>query len=144
MVKATSFRDLERAQSGLSGRDIAAILNVFAQRVSQLLKSAGRTHVIPIGRWRWPDGTLGSMAYLRVDASPLLAPLRSELLSLLAGLSGTEWVTQTACPGWSVHAVASHLLGVELGNVSVRRDGWALAPAAGEDPDAWLNGFNQL
>jgi uncharacterized protein (TIGR03083 family) len=69
--------------------------------------------------------------------------LRAELTSLLAGLSGEDCTALTACPGWSVHAVAAHLLGVELGNVSVHRDGWALGPAEGEDLDAWLNAFNQ-
>jgi uncharacterized protein (TIGR03083 family) len=83
------------------------------------------------------------MALLRVDASPLLAPLRSELLTLLAGLSPEEWLLRTSCPGWAVRDVAAHLLGVELGNVSVRRDGWALGPAVDEDLDAWLNAFNQ-
>jgi uncharacterized protein (TIGR03083 family) len=83
------------------------------------------------------------MALLRVDASPLIAPLRVELLALLAGLAPGEWLLPTACPGWPVHGVAAHLLGVELGNVSVRRDGWALRPAGDEDPDSWLNAFNQ-
>jgi uncharacterized protein (TIGR03083 family) len=83
------------------------------------------------------------MALLRVDASPLIAPLRVELLALLAGLAPGEWLLPTACPGWPVHGVAAHLLGVELGNVSVRRDGWALGPAGDEDPDSWLNAFNQ-
>lgn len=83
------------------------------------------------------------MAFLRVDTRPLLPRLRGELTSLLAGLSGEDWSRETACPGWSVHAVAAHLLGVELGNVSVRRDRWALGPGEGEDPDAWLNAFNQ-
>jgi uncharacterized protein (TIGR03083 family) len=83
------------------------------------------------------------MAFLRVDASPLLPVLRSELVALLAGLSADEWMLATACPGWPVHAVASHLLGVELGNVSVRRDHWALSPGEGEDPRGWLNAFNQ-
>ncbi len=83
------------------------------------------------------------MVLLRVDASPLLAPLRSGLLALLAGLSPDEWLLPTACPGWPVHGVAAHLLGVELGNVSVRRDGWALGPAGDEDLGSWLNAFNQ-
>ena len=83
------------------------------------------------------------MALLRVDTRPLVPRLRAELAALLAGLSGGDWTHPTACPGWPVHAVAGHLLGVELGNVSVRRDGWGLGPAQGEDPDAWLNSFNQ-
>jgi uncharacterized protein (TIGR03083 family) len=83
------------------------------------------------------------MALLRVDASPLLPVLRLELVALLGALSADEWMLATACPGWPVHAVASHLLGVELGNVSLRRDHWAVSPGAGEDPGAWLNAFNQ-
>jgi uncharacterized protein (TIGR03083 family) len=88
-------------------------------------------------------GRLPGVAFLRVDASSLLSPLRAELVALLAGLSADEWKLVTACPGWSVHGVASHLLGVELGNVSVRRDRWRLSPGPGDDPEAWLNAFNQ-
>jgi uncharacterized protein (TIGR03083 family) len=84
------------------------------------------------------------MALLRVDARPLLPVLRAELVALLAEVHDGEWRRATACPGWPVHAVAAHLLGVEIGNVSVRRDHWALGPAAGEDLDTWLNEFNQL
>lgn len=83
------------------------------------------------------------MAFLRVDARSLLPRLRGELAALLVGLADGDWARPTACPGWSVHGLASHLLGVELGNVSVRRDRWGLGPADGEDLDAWLNRFNQ-
>lgn len=83
------------------------------------------------------------MAFLRVDTRPLFPRLRAELTSLLASLPDGDWTRATACPGWSIHAVAAHLLGVELGNVSVRRDRWALGPDEGEDPDVWLNVFNQ-
>ncbi len=83
------------------------------------------------------------MALLRVDATSLVPRLRAELIALLAGLSSGDWAHATACPGWSVHAVAAHLLGVELGNVSVRRDRWKLSPDENENPDAWLNAFNQ-
>jgi len=62
------------------------------------------------------------MALLRVDARPLVPRLRSELAALLTSLTGGDWVQPTSCPGWSVHDVAAHLLGVELGNVSARRD----------------------
>lgn len=80
---------------------------------------------------------------LPLDTRPLLPLLRAELASLLAGLSGDDWGRPTACPGWSVHGVAAHLFGVEIGNVSVRRDRWGLGPGAGEDLDSWLNAFNQ-
>lgn len=83
------------------------------------------------------------MTLLRVDARPLVPRLRAELAALLAGLSASDWARPTACPGWDVHAVAAHLLGVEAGNVSRRRDGWGLGPAPGEDLDAWLRLFNQ-
>jgi uncharacterized protein (TIGR03083 family) len=76
------------------------------------------------------------MALLRVDARALVPRLRAELAALLTGLTGGDWGRPTACPGWSVHDVAAHLLGVELGNVSVRRDRWGLGPAKGEDLDA--------
>jgi hypothetical protein len=45
---AVRLRQVARAlryEVGLSGRDIASILHVSAQRVSQLLKSGSRTHV---------------------------------------------------------------------------------------------------
>jgi uncharacterized protein (TIGR03083 family) len=83
------------------------------------------------------------MTLLRVDARPLLPRLRAELAALLASLTGEDWAQPTACPGWSVHGVAAHLLGVELGNVSARRDHWSLGPGDGDDLDAWLNRFNQ-
>jgi uncharacterized protein (TIGR03083 family) len=83
------------------------------------------------------------MALLRIDARPLLPRLRTELSTLLAELSDADWTRPTACPDWPVHGVASHLLGVELGNVSVRRDRWGTGPGEGEDLDSWLNAFNQ-
>jgi hypothetical protein len=59
------------------------------------------------------DDRLDGMVLLRVDARPLLPGLRAELTGLLAGLSGADWERPTACPGWPVHGVAAHLLGVE-------------------------------
>jgi uncharacterized protein (TIGR03083 family) len=83
------------------------------------------------------------MPLLRVDARPLLPLLRAELVALLTGLARDDWARPTACPGWTVHGVAAHLLGVELGNVSGRRDRWGRGPGKGEDLDSWLNAFNQ-
>jgi uncharacterized protein (TIGR03083 family) len=47
---------------------------------------------------------------------------RDSLLRLLGGLSAAQWATPTVCPGWSVHDVALHLLGVDIANLSRRRD----------------------
>lgn len=76
----------------------------------------------------------------------LFAPERQALLDLLRELSDDDWRRPTACDGWSVHDVALHMLGGDLGNISRRRDehrpgasevqGW-------EDLVAFLNGWNQ-
>lgn len=49
---------------------------------------------------------------------------RESLLDLLAGLSSGQWNNPTVCPGWSVKDVALHLLGVDVGILSRRRDGF--------------------
>jgi uncharacterized protein (TIGR03083 family) len=56
----------------------------------------------------------------------LFPEILNELLHLLAGLSAEDWQKPTVCPGWSVKDVALHLLGIEVGNLSRRRDGHAL------------------
>jgi uncharacterized protein (TIGR03083 family) len=57
----------------------------------------------------------------------MMPSLRGELAALLAGLTPGDWARPTACPGWSVHDVAGHLLGVEVGNE--RWTGWGGRPA---------------
>lgn len=68
---------------------------------------------------------------------------RQALLRLLSGLSAEQWATPTVCPGWTVKDVALHLLGVDLGNLSVQRDRFIDASTAGPSGDAWddLVGF---
>jgi uncharacterized protein (TIGR03083 family) len=66
----------------------------------------------------------------------LFPEILDELLELLAGLTAEEWGKPTACPGWSAKDVALHLLGVEVGNLSRRRDGHSL--------DASINGWDEL
>ncbi|HZS90985.1 MAG TPA: maleylpyruvate isomerase family mycothiol-dependent enzyme [Chloroflexota bacterium] len=48
---------------------------------------------------------------------------RASLLSVLGALSESEWSAPTACAGWSVHDVALHLLGDDVGILSRERDG---------------------
>lgn len=57
--------------------------------------------------------------------SHLFAPLLEGLLVLLLDLSAEEWEEPTACEGWTVKDVALHLLGVEVGNLSRKRDGFS-------------------
>ena len=67
------------------------------------------------------------------------------LLRLLSSLGEKEWNEPTICTGWSVKDVALHLLGVEIGNLSSRRDRHHL----GRRLDDWdqlvdyLNRWNQ-
>jgi uncharacterized protein (TIGR03083 family) len=75
----------------------------------------------------------------------LFPEILDQLLSLLTALSAEEWNKPTVCAGWSVRDVAAHLLGVEVGNLSRRRDGHA----AGASVDGWdelvafVNEWNQ-
>ncbi len=83
------------------------------------------------------------MAFLRVDAAPLLPELRAGLVELLRGLGPPDWSRPTDCPGWTVADVAAHLLGVELANVSRRRDDHRIDPPPGADLPRWLDAFNE-
>jgi uncharacterized protein (TIGR03083 family) len=73
----------------------------------------------------------------------LFPALHEALMALLAGLTPEQWLRPTACAGWSVHDVALHLLGGQIGNLSRRRDGFSrLAFAPGEGLPAFVNRIN--
>jgi uncharacterized protein (TIGR03083 family) len=57
-----------------------------------------------------------------IIVSHLFPELLDSLVKLLSGLSAEEWTRPTACEGWSVKDVALHLLGVEVGILSRKRD----------------------
>jgi uncharacterized protein (TIGR03083 family) len=86
------------------------------------------------------------MAWLRVETAHLLPWTRRSLTDLVRRLGPTQWGSPTVAGDWTVGDIASHLLGVELGNVSIRRDE---AHALGPDPDSdqtmgyWLADFNE-
>ncbi len=65
--------------------------------------------------------TIGDAAV--IDVRPLLPGEREALVHLLADLSPEEWQAPTACPGWTVKAVALHILEDDFGWLSRGRDG---------------------
>jgi uncharacterized protein (TIGR03083 family) len=81
------------------------------------------------------------MRYLHpIRTEELFLEERSALLQLLDALPVEQWANPTACPGWSVHDVALHLLGDDIGIISVRRDGYKEPRAlANLDISQWVN-----
>ena len=53
------------------------------------------------------------------------APLRAQLLTLLAELGDDDWARPTSAPRWSVKDIAAHLLGGDIGILSGKRDGYS-------------------
>ena len=60
-----------------------------------------------------------------VIVSDLFPELLEELIDLMGGLTKEKWETPTVCTPWSVKDVCLHLLGVEIGNLSWKRDGFS-------------------
>ena len=74
----------------------------------------------------------------------LFPGLLQELIDVLDQLNPREWGFPTPCPGWSVHDVVAHILGGELGQLSMGRDGYLDGLI---DPDSWdglVKGLNDL
>jgi uncharacterized protein (TIGR03083 family) len=67
----------------------------------------------------------------------LFAPIHTELITLLRGLTAEEWLLPTAAPGWDVRDVAAHLLDTAIRRLSYQRDGYARPLPA----DAFANGL---
>jgi uncharacterized protein (TIGR03083 family) len=60
-----------------------------------------------------------------IIVSHLFPELLESLLTLLSGLAAEGWERATVCEGWSVKDVTLHLLGVEVGILSRKRDGFS-------------------
>lgn len=77
--------------------------------------------------------------------SHLFPEILDHLVELLSALSQDEWQQPTVCAGWNVKDVALHLLGVEIGNLSIRRDGHVVSESV-QDWDelvGFINEWNQ-
>lgn len=71
------------------------------------------------------------------------APLRAQLLKLLAGLGEDDWARPTAAPRWSVKDVAAHLLGGDVWILSGKRDAFR-SPQKIESNDELIELVNRL
>ncbi|MGH8962723.1 MAG: maleylpyruvate isomerase family mycothiol-dependent enzyme [Jatrophihabitantaceae bacterium] len=69
---------------------------------------------------RAPDTRPRKPALERATAMRLAATEYQRLLELLASLGPSDWTIATECPGWDVHAMASHALGMAEMAASVR------------------------
>jgi uncharacterized protein (TIGR03083 family) len=77
-----------------------------------------------------------------VDTLPLFVPLSEALLSLLRGLTPEQWQAQTVCGDWTVKDVAAHLLGGNLGRLSVSRADCDAKSLSGDELVAFINRSN--
>ena len=75
----------------------------------------------------------------------LLPEILDHLLRLLESLDQEDWSKPTICLGWSVKDVALHLLGVEVGNLSRRRDRHSLGSSVSgwDEIVSFVNQWNQ-
>ena len=80
-----------------------------------------------------------------VLVSGLFPQILQGLLEFLRSLSEEQWGRGTVCAGWTVKDVALHLLGVEIGNLSYRRDGLVMRAEIGDWKGlvAYVNDWNQ-
>ena len=67
-----------------------------------------------------------------INVMDVLPVERSALLDLVAALAPRDWAASTACEGWTVHDVAVHLLGNDLGLLARSRDHFL--PTSAEPP----------
>ncbi len=82
-----------------------------------------------------------------IATAHLFTPLHRELMTLLAGLSPSDWQLKTVCSDWRVRDIVAHLLDGDIRRLSLVREGIELpsrdSPIAGyHDLVAFLNELN--
>lgn len=75
----------------------------------------------------------------------LFPEILESLLQLLSRLEPEDWEKPTVCEGWSVKDVALHILGVEIGNLSSRRDRHSISGSVSnwDELVSFINQWNQ-
>ena len=74
----------------------------------------------------------------------LFPGLLQELLDVLETLTPEEWDLPTPCPGWSVHDLAAHILGDEVGQLSMGRDDYHPSLIVANEWTDLVTGLNDL
>ena len=75
----------------------------------------------------------------RVYVLDVMPEERDALVTLLRELSPSDWSNETACPGWTVHDVAAHILGTDLRNLSGGREEYSPPGQMTEEPETWAD-----
>lgn len=69
---------------------------------------------------------------------------RRRLLDVLALVRADQWLDDTPCPAWTVHDLAAHVLGDDLGRLARSRDGWTpLVPDDDEPLVSFIDRINE-
>ncbi len=79
-----------------------------------------------------------------VITTHLFPPLLNNLIEVLASLGPEEWTMPTPCPGWSVHDLAAHIFGDDIGQLSSERDGFHASLIDAANWDNLVLGLNDL
>lgn len=74
----------------------------------------------------------------------LFVPLLDNLIGVLESIRPEEWGTLTACPGWTIHDVVAHILGDEVAQLSMVRDGYKPSLINAYDWKGLIAGLNKL
>ena len=74
----------------------------------------------------------------------LFPGLLQELIDVLETLAPEEWDLPTPCPGWSVHDLAAHILGDEVGQLSIGRDDYHALLIDANDWAGLVTGLNDM
>ncbi len=79
-----------------------------------------------------------------VLTASLLPGLLEHLIEALGSLEPQEWDAPTACPGWSVHDLAAHILGGYVSQLSIGRDGYQRSWIVTDEWDDLVRALNEL
>lgn len=79
-----------------------------------------------------------------IDVRGLFAPERARLLDVLERLDAASWNAPTPSPGWSVHDVAAHVLGDDVGRLARTRDRFiGVGPSDDETLPRFIDRINE-